>query len=235
MGARVGGALARRPGPRWLRALASGSLWGHAVVRNRFCGLELLVGSQTFLPRAESERLVEATVERVRGSRPLLVEVGTGCGAVALALAHRLAGGRVCGIELEEEPFRWARTNARRLRLGEVSLIRGSLLDPLPPGLRGRVDAVVANVPCVPESTFEAAADAPAVAYVGSGADGLGLHRRLAAQALRVLKPGGHLLLQLAPGQWTLLATDLLLLGYAVEEARGDDVVVIGVARSPCA
>lgn len=227
-------ALARHARPRRLRELAAGGPWGHAVVRCRFAGLELLAGPETFLPRGVSERLVQATVARIGADRkPCVVEVGTGCGAVALALAHRFAAARVWGIELEDEPLRWARRNAERLRPIEVTFLRGSLLDPLPPKARGMVDVVVGNVPCVPESSFEAAADAPAVAYVGSGADGLGLQRRLASQALEVLRPGGHLLLQLAPDQWTVLATDLARMGYAIEDAQGDEVAVVGAARSP--
>ncbi|MEO6711882.1 MAG: hypothetical protein ABIM89_00465, partial [Mycobacteriales bacterium] len=91
------------------------------------------------------------------------------------------------------------------------------------------VDAIVANVPCVPAAVFEAAADAADHAYVGQGEDGLGLQRSLMRQALKVLRPGGSLVLQMAPDQWTALSSEAETLGYQPSEQFRSDIVVIGL------
>lgn len=207
--------------------------WRRGITRCRFSGLELLSGPGTFLPRGVSERLVTAATEApLPAAPPVIVDVGTGCGAAALALALRL-GARVVGIDVDDGALRWARRNARRLHVPEVEFVAGSLLDPLPSSLRGRVSAVVANVPCVPPGAFEGAADASREAYVGADADGLGLQRRLAEQARDVLRPGGSLLVQLVPSQWPAYRASLAQLGYEPEDAQGDELAVVGVARWP--
>jgi methylase of polypeptide subunit release factors len=75
-------------------------------------------------------------------------------------------------------------------------------------------DVVVANVPLVVPEDFEAQSDAPAIAYRGHDSDRLGLHRQLATQASRLLRPAGALILQLAPGQWGTLQPELQGLGF---------------------
>jgi release factor glutamine methyltransferase len=204
------------------------------VTRCRFDDLELLAGPGTFLPRRVSERLVSAAAARVTGvERPLLVDVGTGCGAVALALARRHPRAQVLGLDLDAGALTWARRNARRLGSPHVDFAAGSLLDPLPASWRGRVSLVFANVPCVPPDACEASLDAPARAYVGGGRDGLGLQRRLAEEARDVLGPGGWLLIQLSPPQWVPYRETLDRLGFEALEARGDGVAVVGAGRRP--
>ena len=211
-----------------------GEPWRWAVTRCRFDDLELLAGPGIFLPRRVSERLVTAAAARVAGvERPLLVDVGTGCGAVALALARRHPLAQVLGLDLDAGALTWARRNGRRLRSPHVEFAAGSLLDPLPASWRGRVSVVTANVPCVPPDAYEGSLDAPARAYVGGGRDGLHLQRRLAEEARGVLGPGGWILIQLAPSQWLPYRETLDRLGFEALEARGDGVAVVGAARRP--
>jgi len=152
--------------------------------------------------------------------------------AAALALAHALPSADVHAVELDTAALQWARRNRRRLRLQRVHLYEGSLTDPLPASLQGRLDVVFGNLPCITDDTWDSSlAATPDVAYRGAGADGLDLHRRLAAAARGFLRPGGALLLQLSPGQWSMLQPQLANLGYVqlrVEERLGE--VVIGVA-----
>ena len=106
---------------------------------------------------------------------------------------------------------------------------RGSLLDPVPQRLSGLVDAVVANVPYVPPERRNTSWDFAPGAIGGSGADGLGLVRDLAAAARRFLRPGGSLILQMTGGQWTHFADELAELGYrdgGILGGSGADIVV---------
>lgn len=217
------------------RALAHallGEPWQHCVTRCRFDGLELLAGAGTFLPRAVSEQVVHEAAEQLVGvKRPVLVDVGTGCGAIALALARRFEDARVHGFDLDEAALAWARRNGRRLGISHAEFAAGSLLEPVPAAARGRVSLVVGNVPCVPPAAFEGSLDAPAQAYVGADADGLGLQRRLAADARDVLAPGGWLLVQLAPSQWAPYRDALRGFGFDQLHVRGGPVAVVAAGR----
>jgi release factor glutamine methyltransferase len=223
----------RHARPRRLRDLAAAEPWGRAVVRCRFAGVEVRVGGGVFVPRPESEGLVRVARARLEGTAaPAVAEIGTGCGAAALALAHALPSADVHAVELDAEALRWARHNRRRLRLDSVHLYEGSLTDPLPSGLHGRLDVVFGNLPCVTDETWDASlALSPDVAYRGTGADGLDLHRRLAAAARPFLRHGGALVLQVSPDQWNTLQPQLEALGYQqLHLAERHGAVVIGVA-----
>lgn len=211
-----------------------GEPWEDCLTRCRFDGLELLAGPGTFLPRGVSEELVHEAAERLAGvKRPVLVDVGTGCGAIALALARRFRDARVLGCDLDEGALTWAWRNGCRLGLDHAQFAAGSLLEPVPGDLRGRVTLVVGNVPCVPPDAFEGSLDAPAQAYVGADADGLGLQRTVAADARGVLAPGGWLLVQLGPSQWDPFRAALQDLGYDELHVRGGPVAVVGAGRWP--
>jgi release factor glutamine methyltransferase len=223
----------RRVRPRLLGDLMAADLSGRAPVRCRFAGVEVRAAGGMFVPRLESEGLVRAARIRLEGvASPVAVEIGTGCGAAALALAGVLPAAGVHAVELDAPALRIARRNRRRLRLGNVRLYRGSLTDPLPPSLRGRVDVVFANLPCITDATWDASLAAAAdLAYRGSGPDGLDLHRRLASDARALLRAGGALILQVSPDQWAVLRSQLGTLGYTrVEVAERQGPVVIGAA-----
>lgn len=233
-GERVARAAVRRvPTQTALRGVLSGRALERATVRCRFGGVELLAGHGVFLPRAASEPLVDAAFAQLRDSAGVIVDVGTGCGAVALALAHRSPSSHIVGTDIDELAVRWARRNARAAAVARVAFVVGGLLDPVSPALRGTVDVIVANVPCVPSATFQGAADAPRHAYVGSGDDGLGLQRILLEQARSVLRPGGSLVLQMAPAQWRAFSAHAATMGYESDEHAADKTVVVGVLRVP--
>jgi release factor glutamine methyltransferase len=184
----------------------------------RFAGLDLTVDPGVFVPQSITERLVRLTT-RVLADRnralPVLVDVGTGSGAVALSLARAIPDAEVHATDVSTRAIRCARRNRRRLRLGRVRFHRGSLLEPLPRSLSGGVAAVVANIPYVPMiGDVPEALWAPRGTFEGSGQDGADLIRELARQATKALEPGGWMVLQLADGQWDRLAQDLASLGY---------------------
>lgn len=236
--------------PRRLRGLIGGTRWpgetpwvGEAITRCRFAGVDLLAGRGTWVPQAAGEPLAWLASERVgQEERPIVVDVGTGCGGVALALAARHKGVEVHATDISRRSLRWAKRNSRRLGIRTVLWHRGSLLEPLPRRLEGQVTAVVSNIPFVPGEQWEPAWGS-VEAVVGPGPDGLGLVRELARQAVRYLRPGGWLVLQLGPEQWELLSVELSSLGYRPGGAwrqetegvdgRADVVVWAEITRAP--
>ena len=179
--------------------------WPSAYLTGRceFCGLLLDVDPRVLIPRPETERLVEVVAAALAAHpAPLLVDVGTGSGAIALALTHLLPRARVVATDLSDDALTVARANAGRLGLaGRVTWRRGDALDALagcvPPG---GVDAICANPPYVPTPDLETLAreirdHEPAIALDG-GPDGLAIHRRIVGAAPQYLRPGGLLALE---------------------------------------
>jgi release factor glutamine methyltransferase len=212
----------RRTRSRRFRALLSGSpLLGQSVRRCRFSGVEVLAGPGVFRPMAVSENIVAAARASVPvGSTDVVLEAGTGCGAVALAIARARPEAQVLAADVSATAIRWARRNQSALGTG-VRFYRGSLLTPFPSTLHGRAAVVAGNVPYIPaEHAQPATADTPG-AILGEGDDGLGLLRDLSADAYRYLRPGGQLILQLLASQWETFAGELRALGYRPDRVVG--------------
>lgn len=213
---RLAMAVQARARPRRLKRLLAGTPWfGDAVIRCRVGELEVLAGPGVFVPSPDADLFVDVASKRVEAlERPTIVEVGTGCGAIALALAAARPDAEIQATELSHSAVRWARRNARRLALQRVRFNAGSLLDPLPLGLRGQVDVIIANLPYFPARDYAAIGSVPRGTIQGAGEDGLGLIRQLARDALQYLRPGGGLLLQMFTWQWEVFSAELTQLGY---------------------
>jgi release factor glutamine methyltransferase len=154
-----------------------------------------------FVPRPETEGLVEAALELIEGlPNPVVVDVGTGTGAIALAVKHRRPDARVLATDISAEAVEVARRNAVRLGL-DVTVLRGDLLDPVSPELRGSVDLMASNPPYVTEEEYESLPEEvkaePYEALVG----GTDLHRRLVEAALQWVRPGGWLAVEIGADQ----------------------------------
>src|SRR5207249_3955685 len=131
--------------------LARSPLLDRSPARCRFGPVELVVDARVFKPRAVTESLLPAALADLDGCEaPVVVEVGTGSGALSFALSTALPSAEIHAVDLFPRAVRSARRNRRRLGLDRVHVYRGSLLDPIPPTLAGGVDVVVANVPYVP-------------------------------------------------------------------------------------
>ena len=166
----------------------------------QFLDLVLGVAPGVFVPRPETEVLVERALDVLPGSPPTVVDVGTGTGAVALAIKRRRPDATVVATDVSEDAVAVARANASRHGL-EVEVLLGDLLDPVARELRGRVDLVVSNPPYVTEEEYrdlpaEVRAE-PYEALVG----GLDVHRRLAEEGSRWLRPGGWLVMEIGAAQ----------------------------------
>jgi release factor glutamine methyltransferase len=169
-----------------------------------------------FVPRPVTEGLVRLALEAVAGrERPAVIDVGTGSGAVALAIAAACPEAEVHATDVSRAALRCARRNRRRLGLPNVRFHHGSLLESLPVALRGRATAIVANLPYVPmEGDVVENPLLPVGTFVGHGRDGLDLLRELARGASEFLEPGGWLAVQLASFQWKTFPSDLASMGY---------------------
>jgi release factor glutamine methyltransferase len=183
-----------------------------------------------------SETLCEAARERIaRKPDPLVVDIGTGCGAVALALGSMRADAQVHGVDVSARALRWARLNARRLGIRNVRFHRGSLLDPLPRGVHGRIDVLVANVPYAPPAYRRASWDDTPGSIEGEDEDGLGLQRKLLVAAQALLSGDGCLIAQIAVEQLGPYRSALRASGYTddrVVASRVGDAVVVAHRRT---
>ena len=166
----------------------------------QFFDLVLGVAPGVFVPRPETELLVERALELVPPGEPTVVDVGTGTGAIALALKRFRPDARVLATDVSEEAVAVAFANASRHAL-EVEILHGDLLSPVPDELRGHVGLIVSNPPYVTEDEY---ADLPAEvraepmeALVG----GTDIHRRLAEEAPPWLREDGWLLVEIGAAQ----------------------------------
>ena len=142
-------AAARRFG-RLLARRAAGEPPAYITGREEFHGLWLDVGKGAFIPRQSSEWMADQAIRRLRArSRPVYVDLATGVGPVALAVASALPRARVFGTDLFARPVTLARRNAERLRLRNARFVRGDLFAPLPRALQGKVDVITVHPPYI--------------------------------------------------------------------------------------
>ncbi len=202
-----------------------------------FFGLELEVGPGVLIPRPETELLVEAVLDRLRLAGPLeILDVGTGTGAIALALASRIPQAKIVALDLSTTALEIARRNARKQGLeGRIEFLRSDLLDSVT--IAGRdFDAIVSNPPYVPVG--DRAGMHPQVREfepeeaLFAGPDGLEIYRRLIPQAHDALRAGGLLALEIGYGQRAGLAE--LLRGWREVEFLDDlqGIARVAVART---
>jgi release factor glutamine methyltransferase len=202
-----------------------------------FCGRAIRVDPGVYVPRWQSEQLAWRAVARLP-ERGTAIDLCTGCGAIAVVLAHERPAAQVVASEADGPSVANARANG-------VEVYEGDLFAPLPRELAGTVDVIVGVVPYVPTPelpllqrdtfTFETP-----LSYDG-GPDGTAILRRALVDGLRFLRPGGALLLELGGEQAALLADDLARLGYREVEvlvdefgdARGIEATLTAPARTP--
>lgn len=167
-----------------------------------FRSAEVHVDRRVLIPRPETERVVDLCLQVHEGGP--IADVGTGSGAIAIALAAERPGETVVATDVSAPALALAMENARRAGAGNVSFAGGDLLDPLGPML-GVVSLVVCNPPYVRTSDIEDLEPEvrdwePRVALDG-GPEGLSFYRRLAPAAARGLRPGAWLVVEIGAGQ----------------------------------
>jgi release factor glutamine methyltransferase len=173
-----------------------------------FCGLEFHVNPAVLIPRPETELLVEYVAQRISAEREAtIVDVCTGSGCIAVALARLRPRARMIATDLSNPSLNVARQNAIRHAVGErITWLEGDLLEALvEQKLEGQVDVIVSNPPYIAEAEWatlqpEVRLFEPRGALV-AGHQGTELHERLLQEAGRYLSPAGAVIMEIGAGQ----------------------------------
>jgi release factor glutamine methyltransferase len=176
--------------------------WQYITGETEFCGLRLKVDKSVLIPRPETELLAEQVISRWRLGWSSVLDIGTGSGALALALAGNLEGVRITGCDASAAALRTARANAARLGLSSrVRFVKADIF----PRAAGKFDCLISNPPYIPSSRIkglqpEVSSYEPRQALDG-GRDGLDFYRRISEKLRDNLNPKGLLALEVGMGQ----------------------------------
>ena len=186
----------------------------HLTGRAYFRRLTLAVGPGVFIPRPETEIVAGLAIEAAQAAgvaEPIVVDLCTGSGAIALAVADELPTAQVYAVEVSDLAHAWARRNletlalAVELRLGDATTAFDELV--------GLVDVVVSNPPYIPVGQVpvdaEVAQHDPHLALFGGSGDGLAIPRAIVSRAATLLRPGGVLVMEHADTQGAALLRTL--------------------------
>jgi release factor glutamine methyltransferase len=204
---KAGDAPPRRARERFLSLItrrAGGEPFPHLTGTIEFYGLRLEVRPGPFVPRPSSELAVERAVKRLRRRKdPIALDVCTGAGPIALAIADDVPDAQVWGTDIDDEGLTQARRNAKRLEIENVTFRRGDMYGALPKRLRGAVDVITGHIPYVPVDELddlptEVRGYEPVFTLSDQSTDGLDLVRIAINQAPLWLKPGGWILLEVS-------------------------------------
>jgi release factor glutamine methyltransferase len=194
----------RRRFDAWIERRYTGEPIAHITGVTDFRGLDLKVEPGVFVPRDSSEWLAEQAIRRLRKRRrPVHLDLASGMGTIALAVANEVPKAEVFGAELSDEGVALARKNAKRLGL-QVKFRAGDLFEPVPKRLRGRVDVITIHPPYVARGELRDLPDEikdwePAHTLTDRSVDGLGLVRRTVEEAPDWLVPNGWVLMETDP------------------------------------
>lgn len=203
----------------------------HVIGWVAFCGQRIAVDPYVFVPRHRSEFLFRQAAANAKAG-DVVLDLCCGTAALGVALAASLERIELICADIDPAAVRCARRNAAAVR-GQV--YEGDLYDPLPAELHGRIDMIVANAPYVPTEAIRRlpaeAREYEARVALDGGIDGLDIQRRIAAEALRWLSPGGHLLVETserqAPHTAGIFANNGLV-AQVVSSEEMDATIVIG-------
>jgi release factor glutamine methyltransferase len=173
----------------------------HILGRAAFRSLYLAVGPGVFVPRPETEQVVQFAIDALRSvpdPEPIGIDLGTGSGAIALAMATEVPNARIYAAENSVDAFLWARQNFTETSAANATLVFDDLTGAFPE-LDGLASVVISNPPYVPDAAIPRDPEVrfydPAAALYG-GEDGLDVVRQLSETAARLLRPGGTLILE---------------------------------------
>lgn len=199
----------------------------HLTGRAAFRSLDLAVGPGVFVPRPETELVAQLAIDAllaVPGGAPRAADLGTGSGAIALALATEVPHAEVYAVENSPRAFIWAKENARETGAGNLRLVFADLADALP-DLDGTLDVVVSNPPYIPTGAIprdpEVRLHDPEAALYG-GVDGLDVVHAVSATARRLLHRGGVLVLEHGESQGADIRTLLTADGWSAARTTRD-------------
>ena len=224
-----------------VRRRAGGEPIAHITGWTLFKGLQIRVRPGAFVPRQSSEFVVEQAIRRLRRRpAPVHVDLATGIGPIALAVAAAVPPARVFGADISADAVRQARANARTLGLRNVTFAVGDLFAPLPRDIRGRVDVITAHAPYVPrweveDLPLEIRGFEPVDTLTDHSDHGLSLLIRIAVDAHVWLRPGGWLMVEVSPDFARRVRGLFVRAGYQdVRSTKGwPEVTRVIVGRAP--
>ncbi len=218
-----------------LRRRARGEPVAYLIGRWGFHALDVRVDARVLVPRPDTETLVDLALERLAGrEKPIVADIGTGSGCIALALAHARPDAVLLASDLSAEALEVARANAEALGLADrIRFAAGDLLAPWRDDAAwGRLKAVVSNPPYIvrgdPRLDAAVARHEPALALYVEGTDPFEIGERIAAEARDALAPGGLLAIEIGAGSDEHARERLLDLGYVEVGVAAD---LAGVPR----
>lgn len=197
----------RRERERYLSLVArraAGEPFPILVGSIEFYGLTLEVKPGSFVPRPSSELTVSRAVKRIKKrKRPVVVDVCTGAGPIALAIADELPRAEVWGTDIDADGLAQARRNAKLLEIDNTTFRKSDMYGSLPKRLKGKIDLITGHIPYVPPGEVddlpaEVKDHEPLFTLSGLSKDGLGLIRTAVQQAPGWLAPGGWMLLEIS-------------------------------------
>ena len=206
-----------------------------------FRGIELLTRPGVFVPRDSSEFLAEQAVRRLRGrKRPVHVDLATGGGTIALAVADEVPRAQVWGTDVAADAVKLARKNAESLDL-RARFVKGDLFGALPSKLEGAVDVITLHPPYVPLDEIDDLPDEirdwePPHTLTDRSADGMGLIQRTVDSSPRWLRKDGWLLVEVSPDRSKDVKKVFGARGFrGVESTKGGELKVtrVIVGRRP--
>jgi release factor glutamine methyltransferase len=191
-----------------------------------FRHLELQVGPGVFIPRPETEQLVQLAIEMIKAiENPRVVDLCSGSGAIAISIATEVEGAEVYSVEASEQAFGFLERNYQKYGLDSRSAKNADLAEAFDE-LEGKLDLVISNPPYIPDAAvpidLEVQLHEPSLALYG-GEDGLDVIRRISSRALHLLKPSGLVLIEHADSQ-ALAISELLLTEGWLEVISSQDL-----------
>lgn len=210
-----------------VKELAQGRPVQYVIGHSEFCGLDIEVREGVLIPRPETEELVAWVIEKAADiERPRILDICTGSGCIALALAARVGKASVVAVDISDEALTIARCNAERLQLG-VEFIKDDALEHLPNIADRKFDIVVSNPPYIPISERESmhvnvVNFEPDIALFVADDDPLIFYREIAVTAKHILADNGYLLFEIHQPLAQQTVNMLSELGYDAVELRND-------------
>jgi len=181
-----------------MQRLALGEPLAYVLGSAGFYRREFLVDPRVLIPRPETEHLCDVAIEFLRGlDAPRVLDIGTGSGAIACTIAAEVASAHVDAVDSSAAALEVAAENRKRLQLEHrVAFYYGDLFEPV---AGKRYDAIIANLPYVPEGEGDRALRFEPASALYAGVDGLEIYRRFFTQAPPAVRPGGIVLAEGAP------------------------------------
>jgi len=178
----------------------------YVIGTKEFWSMDFKIGRGVLIPRPETEGLVKKILDLYSGNEKMIIDIGTGCGNIALAAARELPGVKIVGLDVSEKAVSYAEKNARYHHLDNVRFIRGDMFRPFSKAvLKEKCGFIVCNPPYVAEKDWltldpQIRKFEPKQALV-SGRDGYEFINQLIGEAPKYLKPGGYLIFETGKGQ----------------------------------